>query len=99
MNWNLFQSSSQANIKTTSNTEFYWDTSDDNSMNLHTSDKSASTAKGLLNGFSKKNLDEKFLVYKRNFGNSINIYYKRANKCVLMRRNVCRKEQSIFVKI
>ena len=52
-NWNLFQSSFQANIKTTSKTEFYRDTSDDN-MDLHTSDKAASTAKGLLNGFSKK---------------------------------------------
>lgn len=70
INWNLFQSSSQANIKTTSNTEFYRDTSDDNSMDLHTSDKSASTAKGLLNGFSKKNLDGKISSLQKKFWKS-----------------------------
>ena len=70
INWNLFQSSSPANIKTTSNTEFYRDTSDDNSMDLHTSDKSASTAKGLLNGLSKKNLDEKISSLQKKFWKS-----------------------------
>ena len=70
INWNLFQSSSNANSKAASNTEFCRDTSGNNSMDLHTSDKAASTAKGLLSGFSKKSLDGKISSLQKKFWKS-----------------------------